>query len=97
MKRKSLWLMHLLFPVTVVLLFVSKPLFPLLFNPDFAASAALFNIYLLLTASRVLLPNAIMLALGQQYPAGGEQQVDVKERGTGRKIGIEQQRKKRFG
>ncbi len=65
LKRKSLRLMHWLFPVTIVLLFVSKPLFPLLFNPDFAASAALFNIYLLLTASRVLLPNAIVLAQGQ--------------------------------
>ena len=65
LKRQSLRLMHWLFPVTIVLLFVSKPLFPLLFNPDFAASAALFNIYLLLTASRVLLPNAIVLAQGQ--------------------------------
>ncbi len=65
MKHKSLRLMHLLFPVTIGLLFVSRPLFPLLFNPDFAASAALFNIYLLLTASRVLLPNAIVLAKGQ--------------------------------
>ncbi len=65
LKSKSLRLMHLLFPVTIGLLFVSKPLFPLLFNANFAASAALFNIYLLLTASRVLLPNAIVLAQGQ--------------------------------
>ncbi len=65
LKSKSLRLMHLLFPVTIILLFLAKPLFPLIFNSDFAASAALFNIYLLLTASRVLLPNAIVLARGQ--------------------------------
>jgi O-antigen/teichoic acid export membrane protein len=57
-------LMHLLFPLTILLLFVSRPLFPLVFNPGFAASAPLFNIYLLVTASRVLLPNAIVLAKG---------------------------------
>ncbi len=55
-------LMHAVFPLTLVLLFVSEPLFPLVFNPDFAASAPLFNIYLLITASRVLLPNALVLA-----------------------------------
>lgn len=65
LKSKTRRLMHLLFPVTIGLLFVSKPLFPLVFNDSFAASAPLFNIYLLLTASRVLLPNAIVLAMGQ--------------------------------
>lgn len=65
LKTKTRRLFHLLFPLTVLLLFVSKPLFPIVFNPAFAASAPLFNIYLLLTASRVLLPNAIILAKGQ--------------------------------
>ncbi len=62
LKSKTRRLMHLLFPLTILLLFLSKPLFPIVFNPDFAASAPLFNIYLLITASRVLLPNAIVLA-----------------------------------
>jgi O-antigen/teichoic acid export membrane protein len=65
LKVKTRRLMHLLFPLTILLLFLSKPLFPLVFNPDFAASAPLFNIYLLITASRVLLPNAIVLAKGE--------------------------------
>jgi Na+-driven multidrug efflux pump len=39
-------------------------LFPRLFNPDFAASAPLFNIYLLTLASRVLLPASIVLSKG---------------------------------
>ncbi len=64
LKTKTRQLMHLLFPLTILLMFVTKPLFPLVFNPDFAASAPLFNIYLLITASRLLLPNAIVLAKG---------------------------------
>lgn len=59
---RKLWL--LLFPVTAALMLMSKPLFPFVFNPAFADSALLFNIYLLTTAGRVLLPNAIVLALG---------------------------------
>ncbi len=64
LKHKSRRLMHWLFPLTILLLFISKPLFPIVFNPDFAASASLFNIYLLTLASRVLLPASIMLAKG---------------------------------
>jgi O-antigen/teichoic acid export membrane protein len=67
LKTRTRRLMHFLFPVTIVLLFVTRPLFPVVFNPEFKESAALFNIYLLLTASRVLLPNAIVLARG--FPA----------------------------
>ena len=67
LKTRTRRLMHFLFPVTIVLLFVTRPLFPVVFNPDFRESAGLFNIYLLLTASRVLLPNAIVLARG--FPA----------------------------
>lgn len=64
LKSKTRRLMHVLFPLTIAVLFLSRPLFPLVFNADFAASAPLFNIYLLVTASRVLLPNAIVLAKG---------------------------------
>ncbi|MDO8368132.1 MAG: lipid II flippase MurJ [Saprospiraceae bacterium] len=64
LKAKSRRLMHLLFPLTIILLCISKPLFPIVFNPDFAASASLFNIYLLTLASRILLPASIVLAKG---------------------------------
>jgi O-antigen/teichoic acid export membrane protein len=62
MSRK---LFHLLFPAAILLIFLAKPLFPVIFNPDFAAAAPLFNIYLLMTASRLLLPNSIVLAKGE--------------------------------
>lgn len=64
LKVKSRRLMHWLFPLTIILLCISKPLFPIVFNPDFAASADLFNIYLLTLASRVLLPASIVLSKG---------------------------------
>jgi O-antigen/teichoic acid export membrane protein len=64
LKDKSRRLMHWLFPFSILLLCISKPLFPLVFNPDFAASADVFNIYLLTLASRVLLPASILLAKG---------------------------------
>jgi O-antigen/teichoic acid export membrane protein len=58
-------LFHLLFPITIALLFLSKTLFPLVFNPQFTESSGIFNIYLLLIVSRVLLPNSILLAEGE--------------------------------
>lgn len=64
LRKRGRRLMHFLFPITGVLLFLTRPLFPVVFNPDFAASAPLFNIYLLLTISRVLLPNTLVLAAG---------------------------------
>lgn len=56
-------LMHLLFPLTALLLLLSKPLFPVVFNPDFAESATIFNIYLLLVISRLIMPQTILNGL----------------------------------
>ncbi|MBN1925542.1 MAG: oligosaccharide flippase family protein [Prolixibacteraceae bacterium] len=51
-----------LFPVSVVLLLSSHWLYPLVFNPQFEASATIFNIYLLLVISRVLFPQTILIS-----------------------------------
>lgn len=64
LKSKSRRLMHWLFPLTILLLCISKPLFPIVFNTDFGASADLFNIYLLTLMSRILLPGPVLLAKG---------------------------------
>lgn len=70
--RKSVKkLMHFLFPLTAVLLLISKPLFPILFNPDFAASATIFNIYLLLVISRMMMPQTILNGLKINTPIMG--------------------------
>ncbi|MCB0534123.1 MAG: polysaccharide biosynthesis C-terminal domain-containing protein [Lewinellaceae bacterium] len=65
LKTKTRRLFHLLFPLTMFMVWVAKPLFPLVFSPAFADSAGLFQIYLLLTISRVLLPNTIVVAKGR--------------------------------
>ncbi len=68
LKRSVTKLMHFLFPVTAVLLLISKPVFPIVFNPEFAESATIFNIYLLLIVSRLLMPQTILNGLKMSKP-----------------------------
>ncbi len=63
LKRNVLKLMHLLFPLSAILLMISYPLFPIIFNPEFSESATIFNIYLLLIISRLLMPQTILTGL----------------------------------
>ena len=63
LKKSVSRLMHFLFPVTAVLLLASHPVFPVLFNPRFEESATIFNIYLLLVISRLLMPQTILNGL----------------------------------
>lgn len=56
-------LMHLLFIPTCILLFLSHWLYPLVFRPEFAASAEVFNIFLLLIISRLVFPQTVVMAL----------------------------------
>lgn len=67
-KSASLRLMHFIFPLTIVLMLLSKSLYPLLFNPSFTASAGIFNIYLLLVISRLIFPQTILIGLKQTKP-----------------------------
>ena len=62
-KQRSTRLMHLLFPVTIVLLLVSKWLYPIVFNPKFLGSADVFNIFLMLIISRMIFPQTILIGL----------------------------------
>ena len=63
LKENVTRLMHFLFPLTAFLLLVSHPVFPVIFNPKFAESATIFNIYLLLIVSRLMLPQTILNGL----------------------------------
>ncbi len=65
LKKESLRLMHLLFPVTIVLLLSSKWFYPLVFRSEFVASAPIFNTYLLLLISRAVFPQTLVMALGK--------------------------------
>lgn len=68
LKKSVEKLMHFLFPLTAILLVISKPLFPILFNADFTDSATIFNIYLLLIISRLLQPQTILNGLKISKP-----------------------------
>lgn len=56
-------LMHFLFPLTAVLMLISHSVFPVVFNAQFEKSATIFNIYLLLVISRLLMPQTLLNGL----------------------------------
>ena len=63
LKQRTTRLMHLIFPVTILLIPLTPWAFALVFNETFVPSAKIFNIYLLLTISQLLFPHTILLAL----------------------------------
>jgi len=61
--RSEVYRLHwMLFPVSILLILTSHWFFPLVFNPQFEASATIFNISLLLVISRVLFPQTLLMA-----------------------------------
>ncbi|MEM9919786.1 MAG: polysaccharide biosynthesis C-terminal domain-containing protein [Bacteroidota bacterium] len=64
-RQKSLRIIHWLYPISIVLMLISPFLYPLVYSDAFSASARIFNIYLLLLVSRVLLPYSILMGLKQ--------------------------------
>jgi O-antigen/teichoic acid export membrane protein len=52
-----------MFPLSGAFMLVSHWAFPLVFNVNFAQSATIFNIYLLLIISRLLFPQTILIGL----------------------------------
>jgi len=62
LKSESIKLMHLLFPLSIVLMLVSPILFELVYSSDFVRSAEIFNIYLLLIIPQLLFPQTLIIA-----------------------------------
>lgn len=65
LKEKSGKLMHIFFPLTIVLLLLSPVVYRYLFNENFVYSAIIFNIYLMLIIPRVLFPQTILTGIQQ--------------------------------
>jgi O-antigen/teichoic acid export membrane protein len=65
LKTKSKRLMHWLFPISIVVLFFAKWLYPALFNMHFNRSSDIFMVYLLLIISRLVFPQTILIAMKQ--------------------------------
>lgn len=66
LKSRATFLMHLLFPLSILLLATSVYWFPLIFSSDFAAAVPVFNTLVLILISRTMFPQTLMIALGQQ-------------------------------
>lgn len=65
LKSSALKLMHFAFPLSMVLLFLSPYLYPLVFGTPFKDAAFYFNIYLLLLVSRTLFAQTVCVGFNQ--------------------------------
>lgn len=63
LKEKSGKLMHIFFPLTIVLLLLSPVLYRYVFSGSFVYSSIIFNVYLLLVIPRVLFPQTILTGM----------------------------------
>ncbi len=64
LKRRIARLSHLLFPLSIVLMWLSPWAFRVVYSESFVYSAQVFNVYLLLVGSRVLLPQVVLIGMG---------------------------------
>lgn len=65
LKSRTKKIMLPLFASSALLMFVSPYVFPIVFNPEFQDAALIFNIYLLILSSRILLPQTILIGMNQ--------------------------------
>jgi hypothetical protein len=66
-KETTRRLSHWLYPLSMASMLAAPLLFPVFFNPDFKASARIFNIFNLLLMSRILLPQVVAMGRQKNY------------------------------
>jgi len=62
-RKKSLRIMHSMYPFTIVMLLFAKPIFKAVFSPEFTRSSDVFVVYLLAIVSRLLFPHTLLIGL----------------------------------
>jgi O-antigen/teichoic acid export membrane protein len=62
LRKKTVRFIHILFPISIFLIMISKWIYPIVFNPNFEDSALVFNIYILVIISRLIFPQTILIA-----------------------------------
>jgi O-antigen/teichoic acid export membrane protein len=67
MKQKTDELSRWLFPLSMVLMLLSPLLFPIAYNADAVESAQIFNVYLLILSSRILMPQVVIMSHQKNY------------------------------
>jgi len=65
LKKKVDRLMHIMFPASMLIMLMSPVIFPWIYSAAYKESAFIFNIYLLILTSRVLMPQTYNFALHQ--------------------------------
>jgi O-antigen/teichoic acid export membrane protein len=63
LRKSTQSLMHVLFPMTVILLIISPYIFKFFYTDTFSESYKIFNVYLLLVVSRMLFPQTLLLGM----------------------------------
>jgi O-antigen/teichoic acid export membrane protein len=63
LKKDTSRLMNIFFPISFIILLLSKFLFPIIFNINFSESAILFNIYFFMLLGRFIFARSILLGL----------------------------------
>ena len=59
--------MHILFPLTILVIIFNREIFRFLFTPEFDKSAGVFMIYQLMIVSRVVFPQTILIGLKKTH------------------------------
>ncbi|MBR9920889.1 MAG: hypothetical protein GYB31_08615 [Bacteroidetes bacterium] len=67
LRRRTAQFAHWLFPASAFLMLVSPWVFPFVYNDSFLDSAWVFNVYLLIIISRMLLPQVIIIGRDRSY------------------------------
>ncbi len=62
-RHHSRRLMHILYPSTMLLMFIARWLYPVVFNKEFIRSADVFMMYLLIIIPRLIFPHTIIIGL----------------------------------
>jgi len=67
LKEQTFNLSKWMFPLSAVFMLISPWIFAHAFNPEFRESAYVFNVYLLMLSSRMLLPQTVVMAKEKSY------------------------------
>jgi O-antigen/teichoic acid export membrane protein len=62
-KKKSLRMMHYLFPLSIIVMLFSRWFFTTVYNENFNRSADIFMVYQLIIISRLIFPHTILIGL----------------------------------
>ena len=61
-RHRTTRLMHILFPLSMILVLISPILFKIIYSEEYAISAYIFNIYMLILVTRIILPQIALYA-----------------------------------